>query len=100
MYMLFRIIFSLIYLVTLEISIASSFQHNDDINICSQDKEPKKSSKCDSHCIFSGLIDNNWLTTEKNYYDDISELKIQLLVGSINFDLEIFPRTNSPPLFS
>ena len=80
MYMLFRIIFSLIYLVTLEISIASSFQHNDDINICSQDKEPKKSSKCDSHCIFSGLIDNNWLTTEKNYYDDISELKIQLLV--------------------
>ena len=98
--MLFRIIFSLIYLVTFEISIASSFQHNEDINICSQDKEPKKSSKCDSHCIFSGLIDNNWLTTEKNYYDDIFELKIQLLISNINFDLEIFPRTNSPPLFS
>ena len=98
--MIFRIIFSLIYLVTLEISIASSFQHNEDINICSQDKEPKKSSKCDSHCIFSGLIDNNWLTTEKNYYDDIFELKIQLLISNMNFNLEIFPRTNSPPLFS
>ena len=98
--MIFRIIFSLIYLVTLEISIASSFQHNDDINICSQDKEPKKSLKCDLHCISNGLIDNNWLTTEKNYYDDTSELKIQLLISNMNFNLEIFPRTNSPPLFS
>ena len=98
--MLFRIIFCLIYLVTLEISIASSFQHNDDINICSQDKEPKKSLKCDLHCISNGLIDNNWLTTEKNYYDDTSELKIQLLISNMNFNLEIFPRTNSPPLFS
>jgi len=98
--MLFRIIFSLIYLVTLEISIASSFQHNDDINICSQDKETKKSLKCDLHCISNGLIDNNWLTTEKNYYDDTSELKIQLLISNMNFNLEIFPRTNSPPLFS
>ena len=98
--MIFRIIFSLIYLVTLEISIASSFQHNDDINICSQEKEPKKSSKCDLHCISNGLIDNNWLTTEKNYYDDTSELKIQLLISNMNFNLEIFPRTNSPPLFS
>ena len=98
--MLFRIILSLIYLVTFEIGIASSFQHNDDVNICSQDEEPKKSSKCDLHCISNGLIDNDWLTNEKNYYDDISELKIQLLISNINFDLEIFPRTNSPPLFS
>tara|TARA_Y100000589_G_C26641163_1_gene422109 strand:+ start:112 stop:408 length:297 start_codon:yes stop_codon:yes gene_type:complete len=98
--MLFRIIFSLIYLVTLEISIASSFQHNEDINICSQDKEPKKSLKCDLHCISNGLIDNKWLTTGKNYFDNISELNIQLLISNINFDLEIFPRTNSPPLFS
>ena len=43
--MLFRILFSLIYLITLEISVAASFEHNNDSNICSQDKESDKRLK-------------------------------------------------------
>ena len=39
--MLFRIVFSLIYLITIEIGIAASFEHKDDSNICSQEKNKK-----------------------------------------------------------
>jgi len=63
--MLFRIVFSLIYLITLEISIVGSFGHDNDSNICSQDQESKKNLKCYFHCISQGLIDDNWMTTEK-----------------------------------
>ena len=59
--MLFRIILSLIYLITIEIGTAGAFEHNNDSNICSQDKESKKNLNCDYHCISQGLIDDIWL---------------------------------------
>ena len=96
--MLFRILLCLIYLITLEISVAASFEHNDDINICSQDKESKKNLNCDYHCISQGLIDDIWLNSEKNNFDDISKLNIQLIKRYSYFHLTIFPRITSPPI--
>ena len=98
--MLFRIVFSLIYLITLEIGITASLKHNDDSNICKQDKEPQNNFKCDFHCMSQGLVDNDWLISEKNNFGHKALFKIQLTESYINFDLEIFPRTNSPPSFS
>ena len=98
--MLFRIVFSLIYLITLEIGITASFEHIEDSNICSQEQESDSDLKCDFHCISQDLIDSSLLTSEKNYFDDISKLKIKLLISKSNFNLEIFPRTNSPPFYS
>ena len=98
--MLFRIVFSLIYLITLEIGIAASYEHKDDSNICTQDKEQENSFKCDFHCVSQGLIDENWPNSEKNNFDQVSKLKIKFIINSNNFNLEIFPRTNSPPFFS
>ena len=98
--MLFRIVFSLIYLITLEIGIATSFEHIEDSNICSQDKESKKDINCDFHCMSLGLIDDSSLTSGKQNFDDVSKLKIKLIISNTTFDLEIFPRINSPPFFS
>ena len=98
--MFFRIVISLIYLITLEIGIAASYEHNDDSNICTQDKESENSFNCYFHCISEGLIDDNLSFSGKNYCDQASELKIKFVVSKANFDLEIFPRTNSPPFFS
>ena len=98
--MLFRIVFSLIYLITLEIGITASFEHIEDRNICSQEKDFDSDLKCDFHCISNGLLDNGWLISEKKNFDVASKLKIQFIVNKTNFDLEIFPRTNSPPFFS
>ena len=47
--MLFRVLLCLIYLITLEISVAASFEHNNDSNICSQEKESEKDLNCDYH---------------------------------------------------
>ena len=96
--MLFRIILCLIYFITLEISVANSFEHNDDSNICSQDQESEKNLDCDYHCISLGLIDNIWLEPEKNNFDDISKLNFQFIKSYSFFHLTIFPRTNSPPI--
>ena len=98
--MLFRIVFSLIYLITLEIGVTASLEHNGDNNICSQDKESKKDLNCDFHCISFGLIDDSLPTSGKNIFDDFSKLKIEFITSNINFNLEIFPRINSPPFFS
>ena len=67
--MLFRIILCLIYFVTLEISVANSFEHNEDSNICSQDQESEKNLNCDYHCISEGLIDDTWLNPGKNNFE-------------------------------
>lgn len=96
--MLFRVLLCLIYLITLEISVAASFEHNNDSNICSQEKESEKDLNCDYHCISQGLIDNIWLNPGKNNFDDISKLNIQLIKSYIYFHLTIFPRTTSPPI--
>ena len=96
--MLFRVLLCLIYLITLEISVAASFEHNNDSNICSQDKESEKNLNCDYHCISQSLIDDFWLDPEKNNFDDISKLNIQLIKGYSYFHLTIFPRTTSPPI--
>ena len=98
--MLFRIVFSLIYLITLEIGIATSFEHIEDSNICSQDKESKKDLNCDFHCMSLGLIDDSLSTSEKNDFDGIPKISIKLPISNTNFNLEIFPRTNSPPFYS
>ena len=98
--MLFRIVFSLIYLITLEIGIAASFEHIEDSNICSQDKESEKNLNCDFHCISQGLIDDNSLSSGKNNFESVSKLKIKFTISNTNFDLEIFPRTNSPPFLA
>ena len=98
--MLFRIVFSLIYLITLEIGIATSFEHIEDSNICSQDKESKKDLNCDFHCMSLGLIDDSLSTSGKNNFDDVSKLKIEFIISNTNFNLEIFPQVNSPPFFS
>ena len=37
--MLFRIVLSLIYLITIEIGTAGAFEHDYDSNICSQEQE-------------------------------------------------------------
>ena len=43
---------------------------------------------------------NSFLTSEKNDFDDISKLKHKTYNKcNTNFNLEIFPRTNSPPFF-
>ena len=96
--MLFRVLLCLIYFITLEISVAASFEHNNDSNICSQEKESEKDLNCDYHCISQGLIDNIWLNPGKNNFDDISKLNIQLIKSYIYFHLTIFPRTTSPPI--
>ena len=96
--MLFRVLLCLVYLITLEISVAASFEHNNDSNICSQDKESDKNLNCDYHCISQSLIDDIWLNPEKNNFDDISKLNIQLIKNYSYFHLTIFPRTNSPPI--
>jgi len=96
--MLFRIILSLIYLITLEIGIAASFEHIEDSNICSHDKESKKDSNCDFHCISLGLIDDIGLTSGKSNFDDISKFNVQLIKSNSYFHIKIFPRTNSPPI--
>ena len=96
--MLFRVLLCLIYLTTIEISVAASFEHNNDSNICSQDKESEKNLNCDYHCISEGLIDDTWLNPGKNNFDDISKLNIQLIKSYSYFHLTIFPRTTSPPI--
>ena len=96
--MLFRIILCLIYFITLEISVAKSFEHNDDRNICSQDQESEKNLDCYYHCISQGLIDDIWLNPGKNNFDDIFKLNIQLIKSYSYFHLTIFPRTTSPPI--
>ena len=98
--MLFRIVLSLIYLITIQIGTAGAFEHDYDSNICSQEQESERDLKCDLHCISQGLIDDSLLTSEKQNFDDESKLSIKLLIRNINFNLEIFPRTNSPPFFS
>ena len=98
--MLFRIVLSLIYLLTIEIATAGAFEHDYDSNICSQEQESERNLKCDFHCISQGLIDDSLLTSEKQNFDDESKLSIKLLISNTNFNLEIFPRTNSPPFFS
>ena len=98
--MLFRVLLCLIYLITLEISVAASFEHNNDSNICSQDKESEKNLNCDYHCMSLGLIDDSLSTSGKNNFDDVSKLKIEFIISNTNFHLEIFPRVNSPPFFS
>ena len=96
--MLFRVLLCLIYLITLEISVAASFEHNNDSNICSQEKESEKNLNCDYHCISQSLIDDIWLNPEKNNFDDISKLNIQLIKSYSYFHLTIFPRKTSPPI--
>ena len=98
--MLFRIILSLIYLLTIEIATAGAFEHNYDTNICSQEQESERNLKCDFHCFSQGLIDDSLLTSEKNDFDGMPKLCIKLPISNTNFNLEIFPRTNSPPFFS
>ena len=98
--MLFRIVLSLIYLITIEIATAGAFEHDYDSNICSQEQESERNLKCDFHCFSQGLIDNSLLTSEKNDLDGIPKLSIKLHISNTNFNLEIFPRTNSPPFFS
>ena len=61
--------------------------------------EPKKNFKCDFHCISQNLIDDNFSTSEQNNFDQVSKLKIKFIVSDTNFNLEIFPRINSPPFF-
>ena len=96
--MLFRVLLCLIYLITIEISVAASFEHNNDSNICSQEKESEKNLNCDYHCISQALIDDICLNPEKNNFDDISKLNLQLIKSYSYFHLSIFPRTNSPPI--
>ena len=98
--MLFRIILSLIYLITIEIATAGVFEHDYDANICSQEQESERNLKCDFHCFSQGLIDDSLLTSEKNDFYGIPKLSIKLPISNTNFSLEIFPRTNSPPFFS
>ena len=98
--MLFRILLSLIYLITIEIGTAGAFEHDFKSSICSQEQESERNLKCDFHCFSHGLIDNSLLTSEKNDFDGISKLSIEPLISDTNFNLEIFPRTNSPPFFS
>ena len=98
--MLFRIFLSLIYLITIEIGTAGTFEHDYDSNICSQEQESERNLKCDFHCFSQGLIDDSLLTSEKNDFDGIPKLCIELPISNTNFNLEIFPRTNSPPFFS
>ena len=98
--MLFRIFLSLIYLITIEIGTAGTFEHDYDSNICSQEQESERNLKCDFHCFSQGLIDDSLLTPEKNDFDGIPKLCIKLPISNTNFNLEIFPRTNSPPFFS
>ena len=98
--MLFRIVLSLVYLITIEIATAGAFENNHDSNICSQEQESERNLNCDFHCISQGLIDNSLLTSEKNDFDGRSKLSTKLLISNTNFNLEIFPRTNSPPFFS
>ena len=54
---------------------------------------------CFFHCFSQGLIDNSLLTSEKNDFDGIPKLSIKLPISNTNFNLEIFPRTNSPPFY-
>ena len=98
--MLFRIFLSLIYLITIEIGTAGAFEHDYDSSICSQEQESESNLKCDFHCIFHGLTDNSLLAFDKNNFYGISKLNISTLITNTNFNLEIFPRTNSPPFFS
>ena len=98
--MLFRIVLSLVYLITIEIATAGAFENNHDSNICSQEQESERNLNCDFHCISQGLIDNSLLTSEQNDFDGILKLGIKLLINDAKFNLEIFPRTNSPPFFS
>ena len=98
--MLFRIFLSLIYLITIEIGTAGTFEHDYDSNICSQEQESERNLKCDFHCFSQGLIDDSLLTSEKNDFDGMPKLCIKLPISNTNFNLEIFPRTNSPPFFS
>ena len=98
--MLFRIFLSLIYLITIEIGTAGTFEHDYDSNICSQEQESERNLKCDFHCFSQGLIDNSLLTSEKNDFDGMPKLCIKLPISNTNFNLEIFPRTNSPPFYS
>tara|TARA_B000000565_G_scaffold220961_1_gene175568 strand:+ start:20 stop:316 length:297 start_codon:yes stop_codon:yes gene_type:complete len=98
--MLFRIVLSLIYLLTIEIGTAGAFEHDYDSSICSQEQESERNLKCDFHCFSQGLIDNSLLTSEKNDFDGIPKLSIKLPISNTNFNLEIFPRTNSPPFYS
>ena len=98
--MLFRIVLSLIYLITIEIGTSGAFEHDYDSNICSQEQESERNLKCDFHCFSQGLIDNSLLTSGKIDFDGKSKLSIKLLIINTNFSLEIFPRTNSPPFFS
>ena len=98
--MLFRIFLSLIYLITIEVGTAGTFEHDYDSNICSQEQESERNLKCDFHCFSLGLIDDSLLTSEKNDFDGMPKLCIKLPISNTNFNLEIFPRTNSPPFFS
>ena len=98
--MLFRIVLSLIYLLTIEIGTAGAFEHDYDSSICSQEQESERNLKCDFHCFSQGLIDNSLLPSEKNDFDSIPKLSIKLPLSNTNFNLEIFPRTNSPPFYS
>ncbi len=98
--MLFRIFLSLIYLITIEVGTAGTFEHDYDSNICSQEQESERNLKCDFHCFSQGLIDDSLLTSEKNDFDGMPKLCIKLPISNTNFNLEIFPRTNSPPFFS
>ena len=98
--MLFRIVLSLIYLITIEIVTAGAFEHDYDSNICSQEQESERNLKCDFHCFSQVVIDNGLLTSEKNDFDGLLKLSIKLLISNTNFNLEIFPRTNSPPFLS
>ena len=56
--MLFRIVFSLIYLITLEIGIAAHMNIKM-IVIFVHKKRTENSFKCDFHCVSQGLIDEN-----------------------------------------
>ena len=98
--MLFRIVLSLIYLLTIEIGTTGAFEHDYDSNICSQEQESERNLKCDFHCISQSLIDNSLLTSEQNDFDGIPKISIKLPISNTNFNLEIFPRTNSPPFYS
>ena len=97
--MLFRIVLSLIYLITIEIATAGVFEHDYDANICSQEQESERNLKCDFHCFSQALIDDSLLTSEKNDFYGIPKLSIKLPISNTNFNLEIFPRTNSPPFY-
>ena len=98
--MFFRIVLSLIYLITIEIGTAGALKHDYDSNICSQEHESERNLKCDFHCFSQGLVDNSLLTSKKNDFDYTPKLSIKLPISNTNFNLEIFPRTNSPPFYS